>query len=57
MYADWCRQMINVDAPGSSSANLPYLGHTRCPRPMFPLDENVVFTPRVQLFQRRANPS
>jgi hypothetical protein len=23
MYADWCARMVNVDAPGSSSANLP----------------------------------
>lgn len=43
MYAQWCCQMVNIDAPGSSSANLKYLGHRRCPRPIFPLDENVEF--------------
>ena len=52
MYADWCRQMIHIDAPGSSSANLPYLGHTRCPRPIFPLNDNVKFVPEVKLFRR-----
>lgn len=52
MYADWCARMVNVDAPGSSSANLPCLGHTRCPRPIFPLDANVTFTPKAKLFQR-----
>jgi len=52
MYADWCTRMIGVDAPGSSSANLPYLGHTRCPRPIFPLDPEVEFVPRVERFQR-----
>lgn len=52
MFADWCARMVNVDAPGSSSANLRYLGHTRCPRPIFPLDPEVSFTPRAQLFQR-----
>ena len=52
MYADWCVRMVNVDAPGSSSANLRSLGHTRCPRPMFPLDADVTFTPKVKLFQR-----
>lgn len=52
MYADWCAMMVNVDAPGSSSANLPYLGHTRCPRPIFPLDPNVTFQPQAKLFQR-----
>lgn len=53
MFADWCRAMINVDAPGSSSANLPYLGHTRCPRPIFPLDADVPFTPKPTFYQRR----
>lgn len=51
-YSDWAAQMVNVDAPGSTSANLPYLGHTRCQRPMFPLDENVTFTPEPKVFQR-----
>jgi microcystin degradation protein MlrC len=52
MYADWCARLINVDAPGSTSANLPYLGHTVCARPIFPLDEGVTFTPQVRVFQR-----
>jgi microcystin degradation protein MlrC len=52
MFADWCAAMIHVDAPGSSSANLAYLGHTRCPRPMFPLDHNVEFRPTVKTFRR-----
>lgn len=54
MYADWCAQMVHVDAPGSSSANLPYLGHTRCVRPMFPLDADVSFLPKARLFQRHS---
>lgn len=53
MYAAWCARLIGVDAPGSSSANLPYLGHTRCPRPIFPLDPGVMFEPRVEFFQRQ----
>ncbi|MCE9607739.1 MAG: M81 family metallopeptidase [Planctomycetia bacterium] len=52
MYADWCARLVNIDAPGSSSANLPYLGHTRCPRPIFPLDANVSFQPLVKRFRR-----
>jgi microcystin degradation protein MlrC len=52
MYADWCVRMVNVDAPGSSSANLPYLGHTRCPRPIFPLDAEVPFHLKSRLFSR-----
>ena len=53
MYADWCARLINVDAPGSTSANLPTLGHTRCRRPIFPLDADVSFAPQVRLFSRR----
>lgn len=53
MYADWCRRLIHVDAPGSTSANLPTLGHTRCRRPIFPLDGDPTFTPRAKLFCRR----
>lgn len=52
MYADWCARMVNIDAPGSSSANLPYLGHTRCPRPIFPLNEEVPFRPVARRFFR-----
>lgn len=52
MYADWCARLVNVDAPGSTSANLPTLGHTRCRRPIFPLDASVTWTPAVQLFSR-----
>ncbi len=53
MYAAWCAQMILVDAPGSSSANLRYLGHQRCPRPIFPLDDHVTFQPQPEFFKRR----
>ena len=52
IYADWCSRMVNVDAPGSSSANLHSLGHKRCPRPIFPLDPNVEFKPEVILFKK-----
>ncbi|MDP1560136.1 MAG: M81 family metallopeptidase [Pirellulaceae bacterium] len=52
MFAQWCETMIHVDAPGSSSANLSYLGHTRCPRPIFPLDDNVNFQPTAKTFNR-----
>jgi len=51
-FKDWAALALNVDAPGSTSANLPYLGHTRCVRPIFPLDPNVTFQPKVQVFRR-----
>jgi microcystin degradation protein MlrC len=52
-YKAWAARLVNVDAPGATSANLKSLGHTRCARPMFPLDEQVEFTSRPQLFRRR----
>lgn len=52
MYEAWCARMVHVDAPGSASANLPYLGHTRCARPIFPLDANVPFQPKARIFSR-----
>ena len=52
MFADWCARVINVDAPGSTSANIKSLGHTRCRRPIFPLDGDVSFKPLAQIFRR-----
>ena len=52
MFADWCAKLINVDAPGATSANLRSLGHTTCARPIFPLDEVVEFDPVADVFCR-----
>lgn len=52
MFADWAGVVLNVDAPGSTSANLPSLGHSRCARPAFPLDDTVVYSPQVKIFRR-----
>ncbi|MDB5076845.1 MAG: microcystin degradation protein MlrC, partial [Chloroflexi bacterium] len=51
-YRDWAALYINVDAPGSTSANLESLGHTVCARPIFPLDGDVPFIPRARIFRR-----
>lgn len=56
-YSDWGALLLNVDAPGSTSANLPYLGHTRCPRPIYPLDVAAPFEPKVTLFRRQRGAS
>jgi microcystin degradation protein MlrC len=53
-YKAWAARMVNVDAPGATSANLKSLGHTRCMRPMFPLDAKVGFRPQAKLFSRRS---
>ena len=52
MFKAWSARYIDVDAPGSTSANLRSLGHTRAARPTFPLDSDVVFHPQVKLFRR-----
>ena len=51
-FDDWATININVDAPGSTSANLHSLGHTKCRRPIFPLDDNVPFTAQASIFRR-----
>ncbi|MBL8588406.1 MAG: M81 family metallopeptidase [Methylobacteriaceae bacterium] len=52
MYDAWCEKNFNIDAPGATSANLRSLGHTICARPMFPLDDDVVFSPKATLYRR-----
>jgi microcystin degradation protein MlrC len=52
MFAAWADRVIGVDAPGSTSANLPYLGHTRCHRPMYPMEPDTTFEPNALIFQR-----
>jgi microcystin degradation protein MlrC len=46
----WAACNINVDAPGSTSANLLSLGHKVCRRPIWPLDPDVTFAPDPELF-------
>jgi microcystin degradation protein MlrC len=52
MFKEWAARYIDVDAPGSTSANLRSLGHTKCARPMFPLDADVPFQPQAKIFAR-----
>ena len=52
-FVEWSEQNFNIDAPGSTSANLKSLGHTICARPMYPLEEDAEFTPSAQHFPRR----
>ena len=52
LFDDWATRTVHIDAPGSTSANLRSLGHTRCPRPIFPLDDEVPFEPVVELYSR-----
>lgn len=40
-YEAIAARIVPVDAPGATSANLNSLPYQNCPRPIFPLDENV----------------
>ncbi len=52
MFKAWAAKYIDVDALGATSANVQALGHTNAPRPLWPLDEDVAFAPKVKIFQR-----
>ena len=52
-YFTFARKNYVLDIPGATSANLKSLGHRVCPRPMFPLDDDVVFQPKVELYPAR----
>ena len=49
-YDDWTNENFNVDSPGSTSANLASLGHKHCKRPMYPMEKNINFIPKVELY-------
>ena len=51
MYDAWVDNNFNVDVPGATSANLKSLGHTICARPMYPLDEGVMFEPVAAIYR------
>jgi microcystin degradation protein MlrC len=52
MYDQWAAKNFNVDVPGATSANLRSLGHTICARPIYPLDDEVRFSPRAVAYAR-----
>ncbi len=49
-YDNWVKENFNVDSPGSTSANLPSLGHKHCKRPIYPLEKNMEFTPIIEIY-------
>lgn len=52
MFEAWATRLVGVDAPGSTSANLPSLGHTVCARPMYPMERDTQFEPEVRVIRR-----
>ena len=49
-FDEWAEINFNIDALGSTSANLPTLGHRVCQRPMYPLELDAPFTPVAEMF-------
>jgi microcystin degradation protein MlrC len=56
MYEQWAAKLFNVDAPGSTSADVASLGHRLCPRPIYPIEPETTFAPRPMLYHRTATP-
>jgi microcystin degradation protein MlrC len=52
MYDQWVTKNFNVDAPGSTSANVASLGHTLCARPMYPIERDTTFVPNPTIYRR-----
>ena len=52
MFVDWAARNFNIDAPGSTSANLRSLGHTICRRPVYPLEPDTRFVPRAEIYRQ-----
>jgi len=51
-FNDGAQHVLNIDAPGATSANVKSLGHTRARRPLYPLDDNFSYIPQPRVFQR-----
>lgn len=52
MYDQWVTKNFNVDAPGSTSANVASLGHRLCPRPIYPIEPETLFVPEPVVYHR-----
>lgn len=52
MFDEWSERNFNVDAPGSTSADVAALGHINCRRPMFPIDDDFEFDPVAETYRR-----
>ncbi|MBP0438375.1 M81 family metallopeptidase [Tianweitania sediminis] len=52
MFDAWVEKNFNIDAPGATSADVKKLGHTKCMRPIYPLDDIVDYKPAASLFSR-----
>jgi len=51
-FNDGAELVLNIDAPGATSANVRGLGHRVAARPLYPLDDGFPYTPQPRIFQR-----
>jgi hypothetical protein len=51
-FNDGAEHVLNIDAPGSTSANVKGLGHTVARPPLYPLDDNFPYAPEPRIFRR-----
>ncbi len=52
-FNDGAEHVLNIDAPGATSANVKGLGHTVARRPLYPLDDEFSYIPEPRIFRRR----
>jgi microcystin degradation protein MlrC len=51
-FAQWRKQMIRVDTPGTTQSNLSEFEWKRLPRPIFPFDEMPSWCPDPEVVVR-----
>lgn len=51
-FNDGAEHVLNIDAPGATSANVKGLGHTVARRPLYPIDDGFEYTPEPRVFRR-----
>ena len=51
-FNDGAELVLNIDAPGATSANVKGLGHKVARRPLYPLDDGFDYTPQPRVFRR-----
>ncbi len=51
-FNDGATHVLNIDAPGATSANVKGLGHRVARRPLYPIDDNFDYTPQPRVFRR-----
>lgn len=49
-YDAWAVRNMTIDVSGAASPNIKTLGHKIVPRPIYPLDEDMAFSPQVEVF-------